>query len=148
MMLFQPLQIDERTRSTTRYAAAIWLGVTQVLLAGVVFYRLYVMGQPDEEIRDFQSVLAISLFGYAALQLFLGGVMPVPTWKGAVVSYFVLTTVISGVCLAIYGWPQPDEWTATWLPALLGPALLIGAYILVARVGQWRIERQLEQPGQ
>lgn len=146
-MLFQPLQIDERTRSTTRYAAAIWLGVTQVLLAGVVFYRLYVMGQPDEEIRDFQSVLAISLFGYAALQLFLGGVMPVPTWKGAVVSYLVLTTVISGVCLAIYGWPQPAEWTDTWLPALLGPALLIGAYILVARVGQWRIERQLEQLG-
>ena len=146
-MLFQPLQIDERTRSTTRYAAAIWLGVTQVLLAGVVFYRLYVMGQPDEEIRDFQSVLAISLFGYAALQLFLGGVMPVPTWKGAVVSYLVLTALVSGVCLAIYGWPQPAEWADTWLPALLGPALLIGAYMLVARLGQWRIERQLEQLG-
>ena len=146
-MLFQRLQIDERTRSTTRYAAAIWLGVTQVLLAGVVFYRLYVMGQPDEEIRDFQSVLAISLFGYAALQLFLGGVMPVPTWKGAVVSYLVLTALICGVCLAIYGWPQATEWADTWLPALLGPALLIGAYMLVARVGQWRIERQLEQLG-
>lgn len=146
-MLFQPLQFDERTRSTTRYAAAIWLGVTQVLLAGVVFYRLYVMGQPDEEIRDFQSVLAISLFGYAALQLFLGGVMPVPTWKGAIVSYLVLTTLITGVCLAIYGWPQAAEWAETWLPALLGPALLIGAYMLVARVGQWRIERQLEQLG-
>ena len=37
MMLFQRLRIDERTRSTTRYAAAIWLGVTQVLLAAVVF---------------------------------------------------------------------------------------------------------------
>lgn len=148
MMLFQPLQIDERTRSTTRYAAAIWLGVTQVLLAGVVFYRLYVMGQPDEEIRDFQSVLAISLFGYAALQLFLGGVMPIPTWKGAFVSYLVLTLLISGVCLAIYGWPQPAEWTVTWLPAILGPALLIGAYMLVARIGQWRIDRQLEQSGQ
>ncbi len=147
MMLFQPLQIDERTRSTSRYAAAIWLGVTQVLLAGVVFYRLYVMGQPDEEIRDFQSVLAISLFGYAALQLFLGGVMPVPTWKGAVVSYLVLTAMITGVCLAVYGWPQPAEWADTWLPALLGPALLIGAYMLVARLGQWRIERQLEQLG-
>jgi phosphoglycerol transferase MdoB-like AlkP superfamily enzyme len=148
MMLFQRLQIDERTRSTSRYAAAIWLGVTQVLLAGVVFYRLYVLGQADEEIRDFQSVLAISLFGYAALQLFLGGVMPIPTWKGAIVSYLVLTGLISGVCLAIYGWPQATEWTVTWLPALLGPALMIGAYMLVARLGRWRIDRQLERLGE
>jgi len=86
-MFFQQLQTDERLRSSTRYAAALWLGVTQVLLAGVVFYRLYVLGQPDEQIRDFQTVLSISIFGYLALQLFLGGVMPVPTWKGAIVMY-------------------------------------------------------------
>ena len=146
-MLFHRLQLDERTRSTTRYAAAIWLGVTQVLLAGVVFYRLYVLGQPDEEIRDFQAVLAISLFGYAALQLFLGGVMPIPTWKGAIVSYLALTGLITAVCLVVYGWPQPKEWANTWLPALLGPALLVGAYMLVARLGQWRIERQVDRLG-
>ena len=146
-MLFHRLQIDERTRSTTRYAAAIWLGVTQLLLAGVVFYRLYVLGQPDEEIRDFQAVLAISLFGYAALQLFLGGVMPIPTWKGAIVSYLALTGLITAVCLVLYGWPRPAEWANTWLQALLGPALLIGAYMLVARLGQWRIERQLDRLG-
>jgi phosphoglycerol transferase MdoB-like AlkP superfamily enzyme len=145
MMLFHPLQIDERTQSTTRFAAAIWLGVTQLLLVGVIFYRLYVLGQPDEEIRDFQAVLAISLFGYLALQLFLGGVMPVPTWKGAVLFYVLLSGAIAAVCLAIYGWPQPDQWTTTWLPTLLGPALLIGAYVLVARLGRWRMERQLER---
>lgn len=147
-MLFHKLQIDERTRSSTRYAAAIWLGVTQLLLVGVIFFRLYILGQPDEEIRDFQAVLAISLFGYAGLQLFLGGVMPMPTWKGAVVSYLALTGLITGVCLAIYGWPRPEEWADTWLPALLGPAILIGAYMFIARLGQWRIERQLEQLGQ
>ncbi len=147
-MLFHSLQIDERTQSTTRYAAAIWLGITQLLLVGVIFYRLYVLGQPDEEIRDFQAVLGISLFGYIALQLYLGGVMPVPTWKGAVVSYLMLTAAIIAVCLAIYGWPQLDDWTVTWLPALLGPALLIGGYMIVARLGRRRIERQLERLGQ
>jgi len=146
-MFFHRLQIDERTRSTSRYAAAIWLGVTQLLLVGVIFYRLYVLGQPDEEIRDFQAVMAISLFGYIGLQLFLGGVMPVPTWKGAILSYLVLTAAIVTVCLAIYGWPQPEEWTNTWLPALLGPALLIGAYMVVARLGHRRIEKQLDQLG-
>jgi hypothetical protein len=142
-MLFQPLKIDERTRSNTRYAAAIWLGVTQVLLAAVIFFRLYVLGQADEEIRDFQAVLAISIFGYLALQLWLGGVMPVPTWRGMVVSYTALAAVIVAGCLAFYGWPEPAAWTSTWLPALLGPAIFVAAYALVARAGLWRIERQI-----
>lgn len=146
-MFFQKMEIDERTRSNTRYAAAIWLGVTQVLLAGVVVYRLYVLGQPDEQIRDFQAVLAISIFGHLALQLILGGVMPVPTWRGVLVTYLVLTFAIVTGCLFIYGWPQPSEWTITWLPAFLGPALFIGVYALVARLGQWRIERQIEGRG-
>ena len=144
-MLIHKMEIDERTRSNTRYAAAIWLGVTQVLLAGVVFYRLYVLGQPDEQIQDFQMVLFVSIFGYLALQLFLGGVMPIPTWKGALAAYLGLTAAIVAVCLSIYGWPQPEERANTWLPALLGPALMIGGYALVARLGQWRIERQIEK---
>lgn len=140
------LNYDERARNSSRFAAAIWLGVTQVLLAGVVFYRLYVLGQPDEQIRDFQAVLAISLFGYVALQLYLGGVMPIPTLKGALVAYVILTAIIVAGCLAIYGWPQASEWTNTWLPSLLGPALLIAAYWLIARLGHWRIERQIGKP--
>ena len=142
-MFFNPLEIDERTRGNTRYAAAIWLGVTQVLLAGVVFYRLYVLGQPDEQIRDFQAVLAISIFGYLALQLFLGGVMPVPTWRCAALMYVLLSVAISGVCLLIYGWPPLADWSSTWLPALLGPALLIAAYVVVARLGRWRVDRRI-----
>ncbi|MCW8924947.1 MAG: hypothetical protein OQJ84_01725 [Xanthomonadales bacterium] len=144
-MFFHKMTIDERTRSNTRYAAAIWLGVTQLLLAAVVFYRLHVLGQADEELRDFQAVLAISIFGNLALQLILGGVMPRPTWRGALVSYLVLTFLIVSVCLLIYGWPDASRWTNTWLPALLGPALLIGAYALVAYLGQRRIERQIEK---
>ena len=146
-MLFRPLKIDERTRSNTRYAAAIWLGVTQVLLAAVIFFRLYVTGQADEEIRDFQFVLAVSIFGYLALQLFLGGVMPVPTWRGALLSWAVLAATITGGCLAYYGWPRLDEWSNTWLPALLGPALMVACYALVAKAGQWRIERQIDSGG-
>lgn len=143
-MFFKEMKIDERTRSNTRYAAAIWLGITQVLLAGVMFYRLYVLGQPDEEIRDFQTVLAISIFGYLALQLFLGGVMPIPTWRGALVAYLILTSFVVAGCLIIYSWPEPEEWANTWLPALLGPAIMVGIYVLVGRLGKWRIERQIE----
>lgn len=144
-MLFQKTKIDERTRSNSQYAAAIWLGVTQILLASVVFYRLYVVGQADAEIRDFQAVLAISIFGGLALQLFLGGVLPLPTWRGALLSWFILASAVAGGCLLIYGWPKAGDWASTWLPSLLGPAIIIAAYALVARLGQWRIERQLQR---
>jgi len=146
-MLFKPMALDERTRFNTRYAAAIWLGVTQVLLAGVVFYRLYVLGQPDEQIRDFQAVLAISIFGYLGLQLFMGGVMPILTWKGAFVAWAALAIAIAAGSITIHGWPQASEWTSTWLPGLLGPALLISAYALIAWLGQRRIERHIENIG-
>ncbi len=144
-MFIQKTKIDERMRSNTRHAAAIWLGVTQILLAGVIFYRLYALGQPDAEVRDFQAVLAISIFGYLALQLILGGVMPVPTWRGAVAVYVALTSVIVAVCLIVYGWPKPEEWASTWLPVLAGPALFLCGYVLVARLGQWLVERQIER---
>jgi len=146
-MMFHEIEIDERTRANSRYASAIWLGVTQVLLAGAVFYRLYLLGQPDEEIRDFQAILAISIFGNLALQLILGGVMPSPTWRGAIVAYLALTVTIVTGCLIIYGWPPAEEWANTWLPALLGPALIVAGYALVARLGQWRVQRQIDRLG-
>jgi len=139
-MLFKKLQSDERTRSQAGHAAGIWLGVTQVLLAGVVFYRLYVLGQPDSEVRDFQVVLALSIFGHMATQLFMGGLLPVPTWRGMVVAYLVLSGAIVGVCLAVYGVPEAAEWHNTWLPTLAGPAILLGLYRLVAWLGKRRID--------
>lgn len=144
-MLTERLRIDERMRSNARYSAAIWLGVTHVLLAGVIFYRLYVLGQPDEQLRDFQFVLAVSIFGYIAMQLFMGGVFPVPTPKGAVAGYLVLMGLVTGVNLAIYGFPPASDWANTWLPALLGPAILVGIYYLVAWLGKRRIERQITE---
>ncbi len=144
-MLFKKHKIDERVRSSVGQAAAVWLGTTQILLAGVIFFRLYVSGQPDQEIRDFQAVLAVSLFGHMALQLFLGGILPVPTKKGLIVSYLVIAGLITGVCLLVYGVPALGEWRNPWLPALSGPALLVGFYWLLAWLGRWRVERLIRE---
>ena len=145
MRLFEPRRIDERVQANVRSAAAILLGVTQVLLAAVILYRVYVLGQPDQQIRDIQAVLAISVFGFIAAQLFLGGAFPVPTWRGMLVVYLALTVLVCGVCLLIYGLPAANQWTNTWLPATAGPAVLVLAYSLVAYLGQRRIERQIEE---
>ena len=144
-MLFHKIITDERTRSTTQQAAAIWLGVTQVLLAGVIFYRLYLLGQPDEQLRDFQAVLAISIFGYLLMTAYTGGLLPAPTWKGAAFMYVVLVLAITMISVLSHGWPASDEWSSTWLPALAGPAILIGAYTFVLRFGYWRTERKIDR---
>ena len=142
-MLFHKITVDERSRTQTWGIAAVWLGLTQALLAGVIFYRLYVLGQPDEQIRDFSIVLSISLFGHLAMQLFFSGVLPQLTWKGMLAAWAVLAGAITVVSVAIHGWPAPEEWATTWLPALLGPAILVGAYLVLARLGQWRVEREI-----
>jgi hypothetical protein len=137
--------IDERIRANAGRAAAIWLGVTQVLLAGVVFYRLLILGQPDSEIRDFQAVLAVSLFGYIVLQLYMGGLFPVLTWKGMLAAYLILFALVTGGSILAMGVPAPEDWKNTWLPAFLGPALIVGLYSLVAWLGERRVERQIEE---
>jgi len=144
-MLFHKMITDERTRSVTQQAAAVWLGVTQILLAGVLFYRLYALGQPDEQLRDFQAVLAVSIFGYLLIITYFGGVLPVPTWKGAVSIYAGLVLLISVVSVVLHGWPAPQDWASTWLPALAGPAILVGAYAIALHVGHWRIERRISR---
>ena len=143
MMLFKKRIIDERVRSTVGRWSAVWLGVTQLMVFGVLFYRLYLLGQPAGELADFRIVLAISVFGSLMLHLYLGGLLPVPTWKGAVVAYVALAGAVAALGLGIHGIPRPEEWARTWLPGFAGPALAVGAYWLVAWLGERRIERMI-----
>ena len=70
--------------------------------------------------------------------------LPVPTWKGALVVYGILAATVIGGCLAIFGVTRPEEWTQTWLPTIAGPAIFVGLYWLVAHLGERRIERMIE----
>ena len=113
-MLFKKRGVDERIRSTVGTWSAVWLGVTQLMV-----------------------------FGSLMLHLYLGGLLPVPTWKGAVVAYVGLAGAVAALGLGIHGIPRPEEWARTWLPGFAGPALGVGAYWLVAWLGERRIERMI-----
>lgn len=134
---------DERTEQVAGRSAMIMLGLTQVALGVVLLTRLYLLGQPDEELRDIQWVLLGSIAGHFALRSFLGGILAVPTLKQAVIAYvgmFVALFVILSIWL---GLPDLENWTNTILPVVVGPALIVGGYWLVAWLGQRRIEREL-----
>jgi hypothetical protein len=134
---------DERSRALNGMLAHVFLGLTQIGLAVIVFYRLYVVGQPDAEITDLRLLLALSIFGYIGARLYFGAILPELSWKPAIAVYAALAGLITAVCLLIYGWPAPEDWAVTWLPALLGPALLVGLYALVAWLGKRRIEAEI-----
>ncbi len=136
--------IDERAERATGHSAMIFLGLTQVMLAGVLFYRLYILGQPDEQVRDLQAVLLISIFGYIGFRLWVGGILPTLSLKSALIAYVLLSGLIVSVCLLMYGIPRAEEWQVTWLPALSGPAIMIGLYAVFAELGRRRLDRQID----
>ena len=143
-MLFHKFTIDERSRETSMSVSLIWLVLTQLSLAVVLFYRSEFLGQPDAQILDFKIILGISLIGYFLSQALLGGALPSPTIKGGIVLYVLLTFMICLVSLLVHGWPAADEWATTWLPALVGPAVLIGGYMFALFLGNWFLDRRMD----
>jgi hypothetical protein len=142
------MNFDERTQQVAGHSAMIMLGVTQVALGVILAIRLYVFDQPDAQVRDIQIVLFGSILGYFVLRSFIGGVMPVPTLRGAVAIYLAMVTFLFVVLTLWLGWPDLSEWTTNILPVVTGPALVVAGYWTIASLGRRRIEREMEEtPG-
>ena len=137
------MKIDERSQVVAGQSAMIMLGLTQVALGAVLMIRLYVFDQPDAELRDIQWVLLGSIVGYFALRSFLGGIMPVPTMKQAILAYLSMTVFLFVVLSLWLGLPDLSDWTNNVLPAILGPAIIVGGYWLIAALGKRRVEREI-----
>lgn len=137
-------QWDERSEQVAGRSAMIMLGLTQVALGAILLTRLYVLGQPDEELRDIQLVLLGSIAGYFSLRSFLGGIMPVPTPKQALIAYVSLFAFLFITLSLWLGLPDLRDWANTILPVVVGPAIIVGGYWFIARLGQKRIERALD----
>jgi len=128
------MKFDERSQQVAGYSAMIMLGLTQIALGAMLMIRLYVFDQPDEELRDIQIVLLGSIVGYFVFRSFLGGIMPVPTAKQAVLAYFGMVVFLFLVL---------SLWTTNILPAIVGPAIAVGGYWIIAAMGRRRVEREI-----
>jgi len=136
---------DERTQQAAGHSAMIALGLTQAALGVIIMIRLYVFDQPDAELRDFQWVLLGSIVGYFALRAFIGGMMPVPTPRQALLAYVGMVVFLFVVLSIWLGLPDLNDWTNSILPALLGPAIIVGGYWLIAVLGRRRIEHSISE---
>ena len=109
----QPFVSDERMQIITGRIAVIFLSLTQVAILGIILYRRYFLGQSEEYYSDIRIVLGFSVFGYIAVRLYYGAVLPLLSFKKLVYIYlgFVLFLFVT---LSIWlGLPTMDNWQNT-----------------------------------
>lgn len=139
----QPFVTDERMQIITGRIAVIFLSLTQTAILGIILYRRYFLGQGDEYYYDIRIVLGVSVFGYIAARLYYGAVLPVLSFKKLAYIYVGSVLFLSVVLSIWFGLPTVDDWQITILPVLLGPAILISAYWLMAHLGKKRMEKEM-----
>jgi len=132
---------DERMVAISGKIAIVFLVFTQMALLGSILYRHFGLGQSEANYSDLRIILLISVFGYIAVRLYFGAVLPklsigklVRIYIGLVVGLFVVLSIWMGL-------PSFENWTNTLLPVLLGPAILVGLYLFFAYWGNRRLEK-------
>jgi len=95
---------------------------------------------PQEAYADITWIAGLSMGSYWAIRLYLSGILPVISFKKILVIYFVLVAFISVPTVLIHGWPAAQNWYEVLYP-VIGVAVLLGFYSLMAYLGRRRIEK-------
>ena len=119
---------DERTESLSGKIATIFLGLTQVAMLGIILYRRYYLGQPEEAYNDLRIVLAFSVFGYIAARLYFGALIPKFSLKSLALIYVGFVLFLFVVLSLRPSWPAGSGCSAGWAGAARhsGPAQAFG----------------------
>ena len=136
-------QTDERMGAISGKMAFIFLGLTQTALLASILYRSLVLGQSQEQYGDIRLILLLSVFGYIAARLYYGAILPALSLRTLVFIYIGLVVVLFVTLSLWLGWPSLDNWQNTILPVVLGPAMLVAGYGLLAHFGNKRIDKEI-----
>ena len=135
---------DERMQILTGRIAVICLSLTQLALLGIILYRRYYLGQGEDQYKDINLVLGLSIFSYFAARLYYGAVLPVLSFKKLAYIYLGFVAFLTITLSVWLGLPSLDNWQNTILPVVLGPAILVFIYWLLAHLGKKRMEKEIE----
>jgi len=134
---------DERMEALSGRIAFIFLGLTQVSLLGAILYRRMILGQSQDQFSDLRLILILSVFGYVAARLYYGAILPVLSLRILFIAYFGLTALLFIVLSLWLGLPSLDNWQNTILPVVIGPAILVGTYGVMAFLGKKRLDKEI-----
>jgi len=99
---------------------------------------------PQEAYAELTWIAGLSLGMYWAIRLYLSGILPVFSVRQMAAVYVALVAFISIPTYLIHGWPAPGQWYEVLYP-VIGVALALGLYTLVAYLGKRRIDRLVAQ---
>ena len=131
---------DERTEHINGLVSFFCLMLTQIALVGVIVYKRYILGLPQEAYAEISWIAGLSMGGYWAIRLCLNGILPVISFKKILAIYIVLVAVIFIPTYFLHGWPTTEQWYEVLYP-FIGVAVALGFYSLVAYLGKRRIEQ-------
>lgn len=137
------LVMDERVERINGLVSFYCLMLTQIALVGVIVYKRYFLGLPQEEYNELSWIALLSMGGYWAARLYFNGVLPVLSLKKMALIYVALVAAISIPAALIAGWPAPERWYEVLYP-FIGVAVALGFYSLVAYLGKRGLEKHLE----
>ena len=136
---------DERTLQIHARISQITLMLTQLGLLAIILFRVYYLQQPDNANNDLRILLGLSIFGTMFATLFYGGMLPKVRFRTIVYIYLGFVAFLFIVLSLWLGLPDLSDWQNNILPVVVGPAILLGAYLFFAWLGGERIERQIEK---
>jgi magnesium-transporting ATPase (P-type) len=134
--------VDERIERVNGQISFIFLLLTQAGLGAVLFYKRYIVGLPSSETNWITWLLGFSLVGYWMLRLYLGGILPVVSFRKLLLIYIIAVAVISILTYLIHGFPESERWYELLFP-FIGVGVFMGLYYLVSYFGKKRLEKYL-----
>lgn len=138
-------QSDERTERMGDRLGFIVLGITWLGLYLSIAYQRYVLELEPVYYNDLAIILILSVVGYWGARFYLGSVLPTPSLRQVSGIYLGLVLIIAIPHTLVHGFPRNGEWLDRLVPILGGPAVLVGAYTLLAYLGNKQIEKHISR---
>jgi hypothetical protein len=139
-------EVDERNVSIFhRICARLYVATLALLWLDILYRRIW-LGQPFSAVADLSTLAAANVLVAIGAVLYAGGVT-IPRFRPATVAVFYLVSVVAGTVAWSAGGDDADSLSIAakaLIVAALG-AVLVGAYVIAARLGSRRTERSLEE---
>lgn len=144
------LNFDERNVNTTCRICAIMYGITWMMLAGVLLYRQFVLGQPVSAFQDIAIIFTFNVIVAFSAVLYFGGIT-FPRIKPLYLVGIYVGFVLIGVLFTLFKYavlldrPVGME-GMRYILLTVSPicGAFVAVYALFAYLGTRKIDREIE----
>ena len=144
------MRLDERNINTVCQVCSVMYGITWLMLAGILVYRQFVLGQSTEEFNDIAMVFTFNVIFAIGAILYFGGV-PFFRIKPVTVGVIYLGFVVIGFLFTMFKYTILLEQHLSMRDVLdkfsivlTICAAILATYTLFAYFGKRRMDKEIE----